>query len=155
MEEPERCFICRKHAGKEAQPPGGYLLRGDGWRVCHAPASMGPAGTLLVELERHALGLADLTPAEAVALGPLLQRVSAAQQEVTGAERIYTVMTVEGAPHAHLWLIPRAADAPERGLAYLGRDLSCAEDEAVAMTERLRAALEAEALVQVNRPDAD
>ena len=136
------CFICRKHGGMEAQPPGGYLVQGAGWRVCHAPASMGPAGTLLVELERHALGLADMTPEEAAALGPLLRRVSAAQAEVTGAERIYTLMTVEGAPHAHLWLVPRAADAAERGLAYLDRDLRCAEDEAVATAERLRQALD-------------
>ena len=54
----KRCMICRKHRGIEAQPPGGYLIEGQGWRVCHAPADMGTAGTLLVELERHALGLA-------------------------------------------------------------------------------------------------
>ena len=137
------CFICQKHRGIEAQPPGGYLIQDRGWRVCHAPASMGTAGTLLVELERHALGLADMTPEEAAALGPLLRRVSAALAEATGAARIYTLMTVEGAPHAHLWLVPRAADVTERGLAYLGLDLHCAEDEAVALTEQLRRALNA------------
>ncbi len=138
----EDCFICRKHQGKEAQPPGGYLVQGHGWRVCHAPASMGTAGTLLVELERHALGLADMTPEEAVALGPLLRQVSVALKEATGAERIYTLMTVEGAPHAHLWLVPRAAQVSERGLAYLGLDLHCAEDEAVVVAVQLRRALE-------------
>lgn len=139
----EVCFICRKHRGIEAQPPGGYLIQGHGWRVCHAPASMGLAGTLLVELERHALGLADITPEEATALGPLLRQVSAALANVTGAARIYTLMTVEGTPHAHLWLVPRAADVTERGLTYLGLDLHCAEDAAVAMAEQLRLALDA------------
>ena len=85
----------------------------------------------------------DLTPDEAAALGPLLRRVSAALTEVTDAARIYTLMTVEGAPHAHLWLVPRAADVSERGLAYLGLDLHCAEDEAVALAEQLQRALNA------------
>lgn len=87
MDASAGCFICRKHAGMEEQPPGGYLIEEQGWRVCHAPARMGAAGTLVVELERHALGLADLTPDEAAALGPLLRRVSAALAAVTGAER--------------------------------------------------------------------
>lgn len=139
--EEEGCYICRKLAGVEEQPPGGYVVQGAGWRVGHAPARMGPAGTLVVELERHALGLADLTPDEAAALGPLLRRVCAALVEATGAERIYTLMTVEGAPHAHLWLVPRAADVAERGLAFLGLDRSCTKEEAAVMAERLRGEL--------------
>jgi diadenosine tetraphosphate (Ap4A) HIT family hydrolase len=95
----------------------------------------------VVELERHALGLADLTPEEAAALGPLLRQVCAALLEVTRAERIYTLMTVEGEPHAHLWLVPRPAKATARGLAYLDQDLQCGEDEALTMAEWLRAAL--------------
>lgn len=137
----ESCFVCRKHAGREPPPPGGYLLSDDLWRVCHAPSARGPAGTLLVELRRHALGLGDLTPEEASALGPLLRQVCAALTQVTDAERIYTLMTVEGAPHVHLWLVPRPANANARGLAYLQRDLSCDEDDAQATAAHLRAAL--------------
>lgn len=95
----------------------------------------------MVELERHAPGLADLTPEEAAALGPLLRQVCAALQNTTGAERIYTLMSVEGAPHAHLWLVPRPATATARGLAYLSQDIQCSDDEALAMAQRLRADL--------------
>ena len=30
------CFICRKHNGQEATPPGGYIYEYEHWMVCHA-----------------------------------------------------------------------------------------------------------------------
>lgn len=136
------CFICRKHAGLEAQPPGGYLWAREGWCVCHAPAALGPAGTLLIELERHTLDYATLTDVESVAYGPLLRRAYAALRAVTGAERIYTLVTLEGEAHLHIWLVPRAAATPTRDLAYLASAAPCAEEDAQAMAARLREALE-------------
>jgi hypothetical protein len=47
------CFICDKHEGKEATPPGGYIYE-DAYRmVCHAPGKLGPLGTLFIESKRH------------------------------------------------------------------------------------------------------
>ncbi len=45
----EICFICRKHKGQEATPPGGYIYEDEHWMVCHAPGKLGPLGTLFIE----------------------------------------------------------------------------------------------------------
>lgn len=135
------CFICRKHAGMEGQPPGGYVLADGHWRVCHAPLTMGGAGTLIVESRRHYLDYADMTDDEAASLGALLRRLYAALKQVTGAERVYSLATMEGAAHLHMWLAPRPPDAPTRGLAYLASDASCSEEAALATVRALRAIL--------------
>ncbi len=136
------CFICRKHAGEEAQPPGGYLLTDAQYRVCHAPIMLGGAGTLIIESQRHFLDFAEMTDDEAAALGALLKRLYAALKQVTEAPRVYTMVTLDGgAPHFHLWLIPRPADATTRGIAFLASDHTCTEDEALAVVATLKQAL--------------
>ncbi|HUY76616.1 MAG TPA: hypothetical protein VMV29_07575 [Ktedonobacterales bacterium] len=135
------CFICRKHAGMEAQPPGGYFLADAHWRVCHAPIKMGVAGTLIVESQRHYLDFADMTDDEAASLGALLRSLYAALKQVTGAERVYTLATMEGAAHLHVWLAPRQPDAQTRALAFLASDASCSEEAALATVLALRAIL--------------
>jgi hypothetical protein len=92
----------------------------DLWKVCHAPASMRPAvGQLMVEATRHFLDYSEMTDEEAAQIGPLMRRLYAALRSVTGAERVYSVVLLEGVPHFHLHLVPRPADAPQRGLAHL------------------------------------
>ncbi|HLY31732.1 MAG TPA: hypothetical protein VKQ36_11945 [Ktedonobacterales bacterium] len=135
------CFICRKHAGQEEQPPGGYLIMDDRWRVCHAPITLGGAGTLIVESQRHFLDFAEMTDDEAISLGLLLKRLYISLKQVTQAPRVYTLVTLEGAPHFHLWLTPRPADAPTRGPAFLAGEQTCTEAEALAVVEKLRTAL--------------
>lgn len=137
----EACFICRKHQGLEEAPPGGYILAEAHWMVCHAPARLGPLGTLFIESRRHFLDYSEMTPEEAASLGPLLQRVFRALRERTHAERIYQLCTMEGQPHYHCWLVPRGNAVPERGLKFLGRDDRCGEGEAAALADSLRTAL--------------
>ena len=36
------CFLCQKHKGEVASPPGGYIYEGAHWLVCHAPVDKGP-----------------------------------------------------------------------------------------------------------------
>ena len=36
----ENCFLCRKHEGEEAAPPGGYIYEDEHWMVCHAPGRL-------------------------------------------------------------------------------------------------------------------
>jgi hypothetical protein len=95
-------------------------------------------GTLIVE---SYLDFAQMTPEESVSYGPLLARLYAAIKRAVGADRIYTLITLEGAAHFHAWLIPRAPDVHLRGVAFLANDLQCAEDEARSAAEAVRAAL--------------
>lgn len=140
MENQSACFVCRKHAGLEAVPPGGYLYDDAHFRACHAPAAIALPGTLLIESRRHALDFATMTPEEAADYGALLSRLYAAIKRVTGAERVYTLVTLEGASHFHSWHVPRLPHAAARGVALLAQDHACSEDEAVAAAEALREA---------------
>jgi diadenosine tetraphosphate (Ap4A) HIT family hydrolase len=134
------CFICRKHAGLEASPPGGYLYESEHFRVCHAPAALALPGTLLIESRRHALDFAAMTPEEAAAYGALLSHIYAAVKRAIGAERVYTLVTLEGATHFHSWHIPRMPGTTARGTRLLAEDHACSEEEAVAAAEAIRAA---------------
>jgi diadenosine tetraphosphate (Ap4A) HIT family hydrolase len=134
----ETCFICRKHKGQEAAPPGGYIYDDKHWRVCHAPVNMGPLGTLMVEAKRHFLDYADMTDEEAESYGRILRKVYKAAHEYVDAERIYHVVTLEGEPHLHAWFLPRGKDVPERGLNLWQKDISCTEEDAIALAETLR-----------------
>ncbi|MGE5252306.1 MAG: HIT family protein, partial [Bacteroidota bacterium] len=137
----EDCFLCRKHEGKEAAPPGGYLYADARWMVCHAAARLGPLGTLFLESRRHFLDYSEMTGEEAASLGSVLQKVFEALREQTGAERIYQVVLLEGVPHYHAWLVPRRKEDRERGMRFLARDDSCTEEDAVELASRLRRAL--------------
>lgn len=59
----------------------------------------------------------DLTPAETAALGPFLQRISAAIATALGAERVYLGLWVDQPPyHVHFVLQPRYPGKTELGL---------------------------------------
>ncbi len=137
----ESCFVCRKHKGQEAAPPGGYIYEDAHWMVCHAPVNLGPLGTLFIESRRHFLDYSEMTLEEAASLGNLLKQVYQALKEHTDAERIYQLSTMEGQPHLHMWIVARKKDIPERGLKFLARDDTCEEKDAIALAEELREAL--------------
>jgi diadenosine tetraphosphate (Ap4A) HIT family hydrolase len=98
-------------------------------------------GTLIVEARRHYLDYAEMKAEEASSYGLLLRRLYAALKQVTGAERVYSLVTLEGTPHFHAWLVPRPPGAPERGLAYLGASQSCAEEDVLRVVNALRQVL--------------
>jgi len=137
----DNCFICRKHKGHEAAPPGGYIYEDEHWIVCHAPGKLGPLGTLFIESRRHFLDYSEMTVQESATLGDVLHKVYRALRLQTGAERIYQLSTMEGQPHFHCWIVPRGKEVPERGLKFLARDDSCSDKEARALAEKLRASL--------------
>jgi diadenosine tetraphosphate (Ap4A) HIT family hydrolase len=63
------------------------------------------------------LSVAELSPEEAAALGPLLRAVSRSLVEVTGCTKTYVAMFAElaGFEHVHFHVVPRMADlAPDR-----------------------------------------
>jgi len=134
----EDCFICRKHDGQEAAPPGGYIHEDEYWMVCHAPGKLGPLGTLFIESKRHFLDYADMNEEESAALGHVMRNIYSALRQHTEAERIYQLTTMEGVPHFHSWLVPRRKDISERGLKFLASDDSCSDEEAARLAENLR-----------------
>ncbi len=107
------CYPCTVEAS--ARPPPRERVYDDGhWRVAHALSSTLP-GWLVVLPKRHLTGLAELADEEAARLGPLLQRLSAALIEVTGATKTYVALFAEAAgfEHLHVHVVPRPADLPE------------------------------------------
>jgi len=142
------CFLCQKHKGQVASPPGGYIYKDKHWQVCHAPADKGPLGTLFIESRRHFLDFAEANEEELAAYGSLLKKVHAALKSLTGAERVYTVIFLEGIPHFHAWLVPRRA-GDEKGMSFLAKDFVCAQAEveelAVALHQTLNSPLETKA----------
>jgi diadenosine tetraphosphate (Ap4A) HIT family hydrolase len=135
------CFICRKHNGQELAPPGGYIYEDEHWMVCHAPANLGPLGTLFIESRRHFLDFAEFNDEEQASYGILAKRISAILKQLTNAERIYQVSMVVGIPHFHAWLVPRTQDISDHGIAFLARDDSCTEEDAIALAGKLREAM--------------
>jgi diadenosine tetraphosphate (Ap4A) HIT family hydrolase len=132
------CFLCDKHDGKEAAPPDGYIYEDEHWMVCHAPAKLGPLGTLFIESRRHFLDYAELTDEESVSLGNVLKKAYSALRKYMDVERIYQLSSMEGQPHFHCWIVPRGSDVEERGLKFLARDDSCNEEDAITLARKLR-----------------
>lgn len=128
---------------------GGYVYQDDCWAAQHAPLKQSVPGQLMLLAKRHFLDAADMQPAEAASLGPVLGKLTRALKDETGAERVYVVTVVERTPHWHTWLIPRRPDSESRGTAYLTSVLtgsySTAEDEAKQVVAQLQHALEHQA----------
>lgn len=134
----ETCFICRKHNGEEAAPPGGYIYKHEHWMICHAQPRMGPLGTLFIESKRHFLDYAEMTDKESASLGSVMRKIDHALKLHAGAERVYQVTLMEGIPHFHSWLVPHRKDDPEKGMKFLARDDSCSDEDAAALANKLR-----------------
>ncbi|MCL4530499.1 MAG: hypothetical protein M1282_13930 [Chloroflexi bacterium] len=137
----ENCFICRKHLGQEAIPPGGYIYEDEYWMACHAPVDKGPLGTLFIESKRHFLDYSKMTPEESASLGNVYKRIYHALKVHADAERIYQLSTMEGQPHFHCWVVPRGKGKSERGLKFLARDDRCNENDAIILVGKLREAM--------------
>jgi diadenosine tetraphosphate (Ap4A) HIT family hydrolase len=136
------CYICRKQAGKEEPPPGGYLLRGAHFMVCHGSPARSTLGTVLVESRRHFLDYGEMRAPEVVELGSMLRRLFPAVKRVTKAERVYAVALMEGVPHFHLWLVPRKRGGRLRGVRHLARrHAPVSSRAAAAMARRIQEAV--------------
>jgi histidine triad (HIT) family protein len=135
------CFLCQKHEGQVAPPPGGYIYEGEHWLICHAPADKGPLGTLFIESRRHFLDYTEANEEELAEYGSLLKKVYGALKSLTEAKRVYQVVFLEGIPHFHTWLIPRR-NGNEKGVPFLAKDIVCEQEEAEELAEKLRKVLE-------------
>ncbi len=111
----DACVICARHRGQG--PLGGELIgRIDGFWVWHAPpADDGTAslGHLVVESDRHAAYLDDLTSEEAAALGRLRARLARSLRETVSPEFVFAAVIGRRVPHFHEHLICRFAGTPD------------------------------------------
>lgn len=105
------CAACAEVAG-DIHAPGGVIVDDGLWFVSHHTGPFTDPGELIVKTRRHCESLAQLTPAEAEALGPILRAGVSALERVVVAERIYAVSFNERIRHLHFLLLPRTADMP-------------------------------------------
>jgi diadenosine tetraphosphate (Ap4A) HIT family hydrolase len=105
------CAACAEVAG-QVSAPGGVILDDGLWFVSHHTGPFTDPGELIVKTRRHCESLAELTPAEADALGPVLHTAVQALERVVVAERIYAVSFNERLRHVHFLLLPRTGDMP-------------------------------------------
>jgi len=111
MKSDKNCLACDTLTGK-IFPPGGVIYADDYWQVDHALPPIWILGLLIIKLQRHCEHLADLSPAEAAALGPLIQQVSQALREVTKAQKVHVASYGEGIQHVHFLVTPRTTEMP-------------------------------------------
>ncbi|OMG00516.1 HIT family protein [Paenibacillus sp. FSL R7-0337] len=131
------CFICEKQLGNTPQPPGGYIYEDEHWKVCHFPAEQSVLGQLVLESKRHLLDFAEMTEDEAGSYGIVVKKLISALKQVAGAERVYTVIMVDGVPHFHAHFIPRLSHSA-KGVALISQQNSCTEAEAEELAGRVR-----------------
>jgi len=105
------CAACAEVIG-DVEAPGGVIVDDGLWFVSHHTGASTDPGELIVKTRRHCESLAELTPAEAEALGPILRAGVSALERVVVAERIYTVSFNERIRHVHFLLLPRTVDMP-------------------------------------------
>jgi diadenosine tetraphosphate (Ap4A) HIT family hydrolase len=107
----QQCSACAEIAGQVLAPGG--VIHDDGlWFVSHHTGRQTDPGELIVKTHRHCESLAELTPEEADALGPVLHSAIEALEGVVVAERIYAVSFNERVRHVHFLLLPRTAAMP-------------------------------------------
>jgi diadenosine tetraphosphate (Ap4A) HIT family hydrolase len=79
------CWVCGFVA------PGGAIVSTDRWIVDHCVGPLG-VGTLIVRPHRHVERVGDLDDAEALELGPLLQRAAAVVDELIRPSQVYVCL---------------------------------------------------------------
>jgi histidine triad (HIT) family protein len=112
----EDCLVCREHR-LEVPLPGGHLEATDTVVAFHLPPWPPTAqdvhlGHLLVTSRRHVPGFAELSEAEAAAVGQSIARWSRALKSL-GATRVYVAVLGHGVPHLHVHLTPRWPETPD------------------------------------------
>jgi diadenosine tetraphosphate (Ap4A) HIT family hydrolase len=105
------CPIC-EHVTGRITAPGGTIHDDGHWLVSHHTGPHTDPGELIVQLRRHCESLAELTPAEAAALGPVLRDAVGAIEHVIRPERTYVASYGERVRHVHFFLLPRTRALP-------------------------------------------
>ncbi|BFT72429.1 HIT family protein [Paenibacillus sp. P36] len=131
------CFICDKHNGVSNQPPGGYIYEDEHWMVCHFPTEQSVLGQLLIESKRHFLDFSEMTDEEARTYGYLVKKLYSTLKEITGAERVYSLVTIDGVPHFHAHFIPRMGQSTTKGIKFITQEKSCEVKDVTELVKKL------------------
>ncbi|HVM08855.1 MAG TPA: HIT domain-containing protein [Acidimicrobiales bacterium] len=101
------CSLLERRDAGEA-PDWDCIVRTESWDVVHCD-NTSLLGWIVLVVRRHVAVLADLTEAEAAAMGPLIRRVSRALHEHVGCEKTYVVQFAEHPQHrhVHVHVVPR------------------------------------------------
>ncbi len=83
----EGCLCCDLAEGRR-ELPGGVIHETSAWIVEHCVGPLG-VGTLIVKPRRHVVHVSRLDERERSELGPLLQRATAALEELTEPDQVY------------------------------------------------------------------
>jgi diadenosine tetraphosphate (Ap4A) HIT family hydrolase len=102
------CMSCDILTGRRTQP-GGTIYEDEYWDVGSVVSPVVWHGFLIIKLKRHCEHLAELTSAEATALGPIIQATCQALQEVLHPGKVYICSFGDGVKHIHFWVLPRPA----------------------------------------------
>jgi len=105
------CLSCDILAGRKTAP-GGTIHEDDFWLVDSAAGPATWRGFLIIKLKRHCEQLAELTPDEAAALGPVVRITCAAVAAVLKPAKVYVCSFGDGVRHIHFWVLPRPAEMP-------------------------------------------
>lgn len=122
-------LIARRDRGEA--PLWDSIYRTDHWDLVHAYNTSLP-GWLVLVARRHVAAVDELNNSEAVELGVLLWRASAALREITGCAKTYVMQfaEAEGHAHVHFHIVPRMADQPaDRRSGKIFGYLGVAEDD--------------------------
>lgn len=113
--ESGECLVCRKHRD-QVTVAGGAIYEDEILFVSHAQLwgeePKRYLGYVFIEPRRHVAELADLSEAEAEAMGLLAARLARALMHTEGAEHIYAFVIGDGVPHVHMHLVGRYPGAP-------------------------------------------
>jgi histidine triad (HIT) family protein len=140
------CLFCNIQQGV-TPPAGGPIYEDELVYAHHSHFDDGPVylGSLAIETKRHTPDFADLTPAEAQAIGLLIARLSRALKICTGAEKVYVEFYAEVTPHLHTFLTARYPGTPAEYLRWNVKDWPDAPrgdvQDIAALCERLRTTL--------------
>jgi diadenosine tetraphosphate (Ap4A) HIT family hydrolase len=136
------CMACDVLAGV-IEAPGGVIYESENWSVDHAfPRWI--RGWLIVKPKRHVEHLAELAPAEAAELGPLIRETTAAIERVLAPQRVYVLSLGEEVHHIHVHVIPRYRELPANLLSLLEQawgersPWECTDEDAAATAAALR-----------------
>ena len=105
----KNCPSCDILSGKTPSL-GGVIYENDAWHVDSIRPPVVWKGFLIVKLKRHCEHIAQLTPQEALSLGPTLQSTCHALSDVLHPAKIYVCSFGDGVKHIHFWILPRPAE---------------------------------------------
>ncbi|HEX6541591.1 MAG TPA: HIT family protein [Ktedonobacterales bacterium] len=109
----EECPICAKQQSGDVV--GGPIYQDDLVFAHHVFNTKEPTflGYVRAETKRHVPSFAELTPAEAQAIGMLISRLSRALKECAGADHVYAFFYGDHVAHLHVHVFARYPGTPE------------------------------------------